>query len=135
MPGEPVILYVEDDPLSRKVMELLLIRKMQLANVFIFDSSEDFLSRLETLPKKPDLFLLDIHLEPDDGFRLLEMLRAHPAYEDAKIVALTASVMNEEVEQLRRAGFDSVLAKPIDQMTFPDSLNRIISGENVWNIT
>jgi CheY-like chemotaxis protein len=50
------------------------------------------------------------------------------------VVALTASVMNEEVEQLRAAGFHSCLAKPIDIDTFPDVLNRILDGESVWRI-
>lgn len=35
---------------------------------------------------------------------MLAMLRADARYATCKIVALTASVMNEEVEQLRKAG-------------------------------
>jgi CheY-like chemotaxis protein len=134
MTNEPVILYVEDDPFSCQVMELLLIRKLQFKSVTIFESSANFMQRLGALPKKPDVFLLDIHMEPHDGFDLLKMLRAHPDYGTSKIVALTASVMNEEVEQLRRAGFDSVLAKPVDQSTFPMSLKRILDGENIWTV-
>jgi hypothetical protein len=49
-------------------------------------------------------------------------------------VALTASVMNEEVHKLREAGFHSVIAKPIDVDTFPDLLHRIVGGETVWRI-
>lgn len=134
MTREPVILYVDDDPFSCQVMELLLIRKLQFKNVTIFESSADFMGRLAGLAPQPDVFLLDIHMEPHDGFALLKMLRQHPDYQSAKIVALTASVMNEEVEQLKRAGFDSVLAKPVDQATFPSSLSRILAGENIWTV-
>src|SRR5262245_33528754 len=99
MQTEPVILYVEDDPLSRQVMDLLLVRGMKLQHVTIFDSSIEFMPRLEALPLKPDLILLDIHMTPHDGFTLLNMIRADERYRDTLVVALTASVMNEEVDR------------------------------------
>jgi DNA-binding NarL/FixJ family response regulator len=49
------------------------------------------------------------------------------------VVALTASVMYEEVRRLRDAGFDGVIAKPINFDTFPAALDRILSGGQVWN--
>ena len=48
------------------------------------------------------------------------------------IIALTASVMREEVRKLMSAGFNGCLAKPIDLATFPDTLRRIMAGEAVW---
>jgi DNA-binding NarL/FixJ family response regulator len=42
--------------------------------------------------------------------------------------------MNEEVQQLRMAGFDGCLAKPIDLETFPETLDRIIAGEVLWRV-
>jgi CheY-like chemotaxis protein len=133
--SEPVILYVEDDSFSRQVMEFLLVRGMNFQSVTIFDTSEDFMNKLVALPEQPELIFLDIHMQPFDGFQLLAMLRAHADYQSARIVALTASVMNDEVDQLRQAGFDGVLAKPIDQSTFPDSIQRILNGERIWNVT
>jgi len=47
---------------------------------------------------------------------------------------MTASVMNEEVHRLRTCGFDGCLAKPIDFDSFPEALNRILSGEKIWRI-
>jgi hypothetical protein len=42
--------------------------------------------------------------------------------------------MNEEVERLKKAGFDGCLAKPIDSDTFGDTLQQIVGGERVWQI-
>jgi CheY-like chemotaxis protein len=50
------------------------------------------------------------------------------------IVALTASVMNEEVQELKTAGFNGCLAKPIDLQTFPETLRQIFNGETIWRI-
>ncbi|MGD9094095.1 MAG: hypothetical protein PVF74_14705, partial [Anaerolineales bacterium] len=62
------------------------------------------------------------------------MLKSDPNYSKIPIVALTASVMNEEVQQLRRAGFDSGISKPISVRTFPALIQRIADGEKVWHI-
>ena len=128
------ILYVEDDLLSRKVMELLLTRRLGFTNVSIFETSANFVQCLESLSPKPELIFLDIHMLPLSGFDILKLLRTHAAFQRTQIVALTASVMNEEVEQLRNAGFDGVIAKPIDQDTFPETLTRILNGELIWNV-
>lgn len=132
---KPVILYVEDDPMSREVMNLLLTRRMKLTDVYIWEDSTDFANQLVTLPQKPDIIFLDIHMEPLDGFAMLDILRGDPAYAKIPVVALTASVMNEEVTLLRTKGFDGALAKPIDQRNFADILRRLLNGEQVWRIT
>jgi len=134
MKAYPVVLYVEDDPRSRRVMELLLRNEMELQHVTILDDSTDFVLRVGALTPAPDVILLDIHVKPSSGFEMLDMLRGMPAFQGVPIVALTASVMSEEVQKLREAGFHSVIAKPVDVDTFPDLLQRILSGEMVWRI-
>lgn len=132
--GQPAILYVEDDPLSRVVMGDLLKRGMHYENVTIFEDSADFMERLEALPVKPVIIFLDIHMAPLDGFAVLRLIRANQTYQGTPVIALTASVMNEEVKMLKDAGFDGVIAKPLDADLFPKTLQRILNGEQVWQI-
>ncbi len=135
MSDQPVVLYVEDDPQSRKVMQMLLERRMALQHVIILENSRNFREVVSALHPKPTVVFLDIHVEPHNGFQMLEILREFDWSRRVPIVALTASVMNEEILQLRAAGFDGCLAKPIDLHTFPDKFNRILGGELVWYIT
>lgn len=128
------VLYVEDDPHSRTLMRMLLSGRMKLPNVTIFENSEDFLAKVEALTPKPDVIFLDIHMQPHDGFTMLSMLQQLDWARNTRIVALTASVMNEEVVKLRQSGFDGCLAKPIDLSTFPDTFQRIVDGEAIWRI-
>ena len=132
--SEPAILYVEDDPQSRKLMSILLKGRMKLSNVTILEDSQNFLANVEALDPKPDLILLDIHVKPYNGFEMLSMLKDLPWVNGTPIVAVTASVMNEEVVKLRSIGFDGCLAKPIDLETFPETLQRILDGETIWRI-
>lgn len=128
------VLYVEDDPSSRKVMRVLLTH-MGVPNIVLFEDSQDFMARVENLNPQPDVIFLDIHVLPYSGFEMLHMLRVQPQYQNTPIIALTASVMNEEVQKLRTAGFSGCLAKPIDIDQFPDNLQRIMDGEQLWRIT
>ncbi len=128
------ILYVEDDAMSRKVMQMLLKGKMQLQHVAIFEDSSDFMTRANNVSPKPDIVFLDIHVDPFDGFEMLAMLRSSATFRDIPVVAMTASVMNEEVARLQTSGFDGCIAKPIDKNEFPDLLERILQGEKIWSI-
>jgi two-component system, cell cycle response regulator DivK len=130
----PAVLYVEDDRQSRKLMRMLLQDRMNLPNVTILENSENFMMRVEALDPKPDIIFLDIHMEPYDGFQMLEILRGLPWTASIPIIALTASVMNEEVHKLKVSGFNGCLAKPIDLATFPDVMKRILAGETIWRI-
>lgn len=134
MSDYPKILYVEDDSLSRMVVDILLREQMGLQHVVIFEDSRNFRERIDEFPFLPDIILLDIHMKPINGFQMLDILRQHPRYQNLSIVALTASVMNEEIDQLRSAGFDGVLAKPLDQAAFPGMLYRLLNGEKIWSI-
>lgn len=128
------LLYVEDDPGSRKVIRMLMSRIKDPIQLIILEDSTDFLERVKAIPFIPDAFFLDIHVLPHDGFQMLEMLRNHPQYTRKIVIALTASVMNEEINRLKEAGFDGVLAKPLNFYTFADTLDRIFAGEKIWNV-
>jgi CheY-like chemotaxis protein len=128
------LLCVEDDPSNRLVMKLLVEKTLHARNYVIFEDSADFISRLRNLPARPDIILLDIHVSPFNGFQMLQMIREDPVYCNTKVVALTASVMNEEVERLRKSGFDGAIGKPITLSTFPILIERIMNGESIWQV-
>lgn len=115
-------------------MKMLLNKRMDLQHVTIFEDSYNFLEHVEDLEPRPDIIFLDIHVPPLDGFEMLAMLRGLEWTRQVPIVALTASVMNEEISRLRTAGFNGCLAKPLNLSAFPDMLNRILGGEVIWSI-
>src|SRR5215208_1286784 len=94
------VLYVEDDPRSRRLMQMLLEGRMGLSNVTVFEDSVNFPERVNALEPRPEIIFLDIHVEPYDGFEMLAILRQFAWSKDTPIVAVTASVMNEEIHKL-----------------------------------
>jgi CheY-like chemotaxis protein len=127
-------LYVEDDASNRLVMKLLLEKTLNTRDYTIFENSANFMARLRNLPVRPNIIMLDIHIAPLNGFQVLRMIREDPVYFDTKVIALTASVMSEEVEKLRNSGFDGAIGKPIVFSTFKFNMERLLNGEKVWQI-
>ena len=134
MSQEPAVLYVEDDPNSRRVMELILKFRLKLPHITMFEESSDFQKRVQALTPRPDVVFLDIHMKPISGFEMLEILRKLERFENVPVVALTASVMNEEVAMMRNAGFDGCFAKPLNVDMFESSFANILDGKPVWEI-
>jgi CheY-like chemotaxis protein len=135
MSNQPVLLYVEDDPLSRQVMQMLVERGLGFEHLTIFDDSSNFLPRLDALSPQPDIIFLDIHMKPHNGFEVLDMIRSRESYDEIPVVAVTASVMNEEIDLLKDAGFDAGISKPIDQIYFSEFIDCVLRGEAIWHVT
>lgn len=130
----PILVYVEDDENSIFVMKMVVERVMKLPTLYVLQSRADFVQQVKGLGVVPDVFLLDIQMKPYDGVELLSMLRKDPQFKCSKVIALTASVTNEEVSLLKSGGFDGAIAKPLNIEVFPDLIARIVNGEQVWYI-
>ncbi len=122
---EPTFLYVEDDMLSRRVMQVMLNSVLGYSKVELFENSANFLGRLHGLASPPDVIFLDVQIGPHDGYAMLEMLRGDPCLKDATVIAMTANVMSHDVDKLRKAGFSGLIGKPILKDIFPELVERI----------
>ena len=72
-----------------------------------------------------DLILLDIQLPKKNGLDVCRNLRARGIR--VPIVALSASVLPEEVAQTTSAGFDLFLSKPISPGALRDAVRRAVA--------
>ena len=131
---QPILVYVEDDEASILIMKMVVERVMGLPTLYVLQSRADFVQQVEALGVVPDVFLIDIQMKPYDGVELLSMLRGDPQFKGSKVIALTASVTNEEISLLKSSGFDGAIAKPLNIEAFPGLITKIIAGESVWYI-
>ncbi len=127
-------LYVEDNAMSRDVMTMIMQTGMGIEKLTIFADSDNFIARHKALDTKPDMILLDIHVPPMNGFEVLNLVKSEAGYENIKVIAVTASVMNEEIKKLRTSGFDGAISKPISIQTFPELIKKILMGEAIWHV-
>ena len=74
----------------------------------------------------PDLILMDIQLPGMSGIEGLKALRAEPVTAGIPVVAITASVMQADREQIMRAGFDGFIEKPITVRSFLEAVEAAL---------
>ena len=129
-----IILYVEDDNFSRKVMDVLCLDVLGIQKFTTFEDSENFLERALALPEKPNLIFLDIQMRPVDGYEMLKQLRSCSDHKETTVIALTANVMAHDVDQLKNVGFDGLIGKPIMEEVFAEQIETIANGDPVWYI-
>jgi two-component system, cell cycle response regulator DivK len=77
--------------------------------------------------RKPDLILMDIQLPGMNGIDALKVLRANPATASIPVVAVTASVMQQDRTLITQAGFDGYIGKPINLKEFLESVNNALA--------
>ena len=78
--------------------------------------------------KKPALILMDIQLPGMSGIEALKALRAAPATAAIPVVAITASVMQQDRQQIMNAGFDGFIEKPINLRVFLDTVQKAMKA-------
>ena len=104
------ILIVEDNDKNLKLVRDVLQAKGY--KTLEAGTAEDGLAIARD--KAPDLILMDIQLPGMSGIEALKALRADPATSALPVVAITASVMQQDRQQIMRAGFDGFIEKPIN---------------------
>jgi two-component system cell cycle response regulator DivK len=131
-PKNATILVVEDN-VQNFVLITRLLAFLGVKNCEWKASGWQVLKFAEALPHI-DLILMDIFLPEEDGYQVLEELRAHPRFKDTLIVAVTADVSTDNMDRARQAGFDGFIGKPIDPDRFPNQIRTILQGREIWDL-
>ena len=111
MSGPIRVLVAEDNAVNRKIVEALL-SPLGAAIAFAGNGVET----LEVLRRQVfDLVLMDIQMPVMDGVEATRRLRASGGPNaGVPVIALTANVMEEQLQAYLAAGMDGWTAKPID---------------------
>ena len=112
------ILLVEDDPANVELFESVLE-----SDGHEVVTERDGIAGEKRASDRFDLLLLDIQLPKANGIEVCRSLRARGLR--MPIVALSASVLPDEIARTRSAGFDLFLSKPISPRNLRDAVRRL----------
>ena len=117
-----LILIIEDNDKNLKlVRDVLRVKGYETIEA---TNAEDGV-RL-AVERAPDLVLMDIQLPGMNGIEARGVLRANPATSAIPVIAVTASVMQQDRNQITDAGFDGYVGKPINLKEFLDSVRATL---------
>jgi len=119
------ILYVDDDPDIRQIVQMALGLGQGLA-VHTGESGEQALALAREL--QPDLVLLDVMMPGLDGPGTLSRMRADPALSRIPVIFMTAKAMPQEVARFCAMGAAGVIPKPFDPMRLVQQVVAVWSG-------
>ena len=124
-PSTIKILYIEDDPDSRRLVQrVLAIEGYQVS------LAEDGMSGLEMARRlHPDLILTDINIGGMTGNEVATRLKEQKETRNTPIIALTAATLATDRERALVAGCDGYITKPIDVDTLPVLIAKFLSGK------
>jgi len=111
-------LIIDDEPLARSNMALLLARDPAISVVGQCGSAEEALAALPGA--RPDLVFLDVEMPECDGFELLERLGTAPPF---AVVFVTAH--HQFALRAFEVGALDYLLKPFDDQRFERVLERV----------
>lgn len=117
-----LILIVEDQPLNRK-----LVRDVLQASGYRTLESETAEEGLQLARTHlPALVLMDIQLPGMNGIEALKELRADSLTRSIPVIAVTASAMQQNRQEILSAGFDGYQPKPINVKMFLEAVRETL---------
>lgn len=117
------ILIVDDSPMIVDVFSTMLERG-GYRPVTAF-SGEECLKVMKTAP--PDLVLLDIMMEPMDGWETLERIKADPETRDIPVLMLTAKPLTPEEANEYGPYIEDYILKPTTHHQLYEAIERVLA--------
>ncbi len=122
---DPASVLVVDDVEANRQLVSAFLSPYGLAVMEAADGEEGV---EQTRTHRPNLVLMDIRMSGMDGLTATRVLKEDGETADIPIVALTASVMKEDEDEIRE-GFDGFLRKPVNRAALMAELARFLPHE------
>ena len=116
------ILYVDDDPDLRKIVQLSL-EYLEGVTVLTCDSGKQALQFIKGF--RPDLIILDVVMEDMDGPETLAELRKLPEAAETPVFFLTSNVQPGDMEGYKEMGVAGIIKKPVHPRKLPGQVTDL----------
>jgi len=129
-PGQPIyrILIVDDKPINRQ----LLIKMLNPLGFQLREASNGQEAINLWSSWSPHLIWMDIRMPVMDGYEATKYIRAKPQGTDTVIIALTASVLEEERAVTLASGCNDFLSKPFREQDIFDTLTNYLGVQYIY---
>ncbi len=122
---------IADDVDINRVIIMELLEPTGLVMEEAVDGADALIKFTKSAPGYYDFILMDMQMPVMDGCEATRRIRAtgRPDARKLAIIAMTANVFKEDVEQVLEAGMDGHIGKPVDINAAISTIRRIVRGE------
>jgi PAS domain S-box-containing protein len=118
--GKPVVLIAEDEDANYFVFEMLM-RQMAVEKVIRAETGKEAVRLCREFPEI-SLILMDIKMPEMDGLEATKIIKAERP--ELPIIAITAYAMSGDEHNIREAGCDDYVAKPVSVKLLKEKLKK-----------
>jgi signal transduction histidine kinase/DNA-binding NarL/FixJ family response regulator/PAS domain-containing protein len=127
--GGARILIVDDVPDNRKLVFTYLNRY----HIELLEAKNGEEAVEKSITHLPDLILMDIRMPLIDGYEATKIIKSNPKTASIPVIALTASAMDEEIQQVDEI-FDGFIRKPVQKQELIKEVFRFIKNDKLKSI-
>lgn len=122
------IALIDDEQLILEGVKLLLSNEQNILVNLTSDNGPDFIKSLEDLSEKdfPDIALVDVQMQPMNGFELVEILKEK--YPNLKIIILSSHYKSSILGYMVKLGVSAFLPKNSNRKTFIDAITMVFKN-------
>jgi CheY-like chemotaxis protein len=120
------ILLAEDIDINREIV-LTLLEPME-AEIDCAVNGAEALRMFSENPRRYAIIFMDLQMPEMDGFEATRRIRSLPAQQakDIPIIAMTANVFKEDIEECLEAGMNDHVGKPLDIEEMMEKLRKYL---------
>ncbi|HWS48107.1 MAG TPA: response regulator [Acidimicrobiia bacterium] len=122
------VLFADDDPGMRAIVMINL--EAEGFEVTVVEDGDRALQEVERL--RPDLIVLDVMMPGQDGFTVLQALKARPETATIPVVLLTAKATDADIWEGWRSGADYYMTKPFKPEELAHFAHHILGTGEMW---
>jgi DNA-binding response OmpR family regulator len=109
--GRRTILVVDDDPAVVELITDVLSRDNRFE---VKSVNNGFAAGMQAKEYHPDLIILDVMLPDINGKAVCELVRSDASLADIKIICISGMIEEDKIDELKAAGADDFMHKPLD---------------------
>jgi len=118
------ILIVDDNPDIRELFTTFL--NIAGFSTMAVGGGAECIELLKTT--RPDLILLDIMMEPMDGWQTLKFIKSQPESRDIPVFMVTGKAITETEQQMYNGDYKIYLMKPVTPQRLKDAVDGLLKS-------
>jgi len=123
--SQPLILCIDDEPLSIKMMEAFLSSHFRVS---IAVNAAEGLESIEQ--ERPDLIISDIFMPDMNGFEMASKLRKNLGTRDIPLIFISVLAQLGNIGSSGNSGITQFFTKPVDHTQLLESIHKLLKIDN-----